>query len=509
MSVMPYIQPHKGKFRFRRKVPKHLIPVIGSDVIVAQLGTADSKEADRLVLPHIKRTDEMFAAAEAGEWPPRSDQEIEFLAHGWWSTTSQRLVDPLTNNRGGLYDEAELVASLMDYLESNHIGVATTGPTFARLKSEATNEHHAAVGGYTKNLLRVEQNTKRAEYELCRGREPVPVATAAAVAPHLATLAASDLMPDSDKPISFHRDAFMATKAGKGRGTVASYRKSLDRLVEWIGDISIHTLTTRHAEQFYQRLKATPSDKHEGRMLDFDTIGRTVSNLRQFSQWAVARHLIEEDFCRKLVVERPDDDYKGKDRGPYSPADLKVIVAGLVNEPEFKKWFALVGLHTGMRLSEIEQLEFTDLDDHNGRKHFHVHRESEYGNQKSTKTESSIRKVPIHNNLIRLGLLDWVTSRVKESKNGRIWPKCKYSRWWNEEFTPTIGVKTPTKVFHSFRHLMEDRLTDATTDQKAVDRIMGHFRNGMGARYGDKYLSAKESAVIDDVVFDVDLSPLQ
>jgi hypothetical protein len=246
MSVMPYVQPHKGNLRFRRKVPKHLIPVIGSDVIVAQLGTADPKEADRLVLPHIKRADEIFAAAEAGEWPPRSDQEIELLAHEWWSATSQRLVDPLTNNRSGLYDEAELVASLTDYLKSNHIGLASTGPTFARLKSEAANEHHAAAGGYTKSLLRLDQNTKRAEYELRRGKEPVPVATAAAVSPRLRTQAASDLMPDSDKPISFHRDAFLATKGGKGRGTVASYKKSLERLIEWIGDLPVHPLTTRH-----------------------------------------------------------------------------------------------------------------------------------------------------------------------------------------------------------------------------------------------------------------------
>src|SRR5258707_14629258 len=116
MSVMPYIQPHKGKFRFRRKVPKHLIPVIGSDVIVAQLGTADSKEADRLVLPHIKRPDEMFAAAQAGEWPPRSDQEIEFLAHEGGNATSQRLSDPPTNNRGGVFSLRGAFAPLNGFM---------------------------------------------------------------------------------------------------------------------------------------------------------------------------------------------------------------------------------------------------------------------------------------------------------------------------------------------------------------------------------------------------------
>jgi len=56
-------------------------------------------------------------------------------------------------------------------------------------------------------------------------------------------------------------------------------------------------------------------------------------------------------------------------------------------------WFPLVALHSGMRLSEISQLEFDDIGDLNGRKHFSVNRQSHHGDKKMTKTKSSIRQI--------------------------------------------------------------------------------------------------------------------
>jgi len=46
-----------------------------------------------------------------------------------------------------------------------------------------------------------------------------------------------------------------------------------------------------------------------------------------------------------------------------------------------------------MRLSEISQLEFDDIGDLNGRKHFSVNRQSHHGDKKMTKTKSSIRQI--------------------------------------------------------------------------------------------------------------------
>jgi len=46
-----------------------------------------------------------------------------------------------------------------------------------------------------------------------------------------------------------------------------------------------------------------------------------------------------------------------------------------------------------MRLSEISQLEFDDIGDLNGRKHFSVNRQSHHRHKKMTKTKSSIRQI--------------------------------------------------------------------------------------------------------------------
>jgi integrase len=68
---------------------------------------------------------------------------------------------------------------------------------------------------------------------------------------------------------------------------------------------------------------------------------------------------------------------------------------------EDRRWWSLTALFSGMRPSEIERLERDDIVQLIGRPHFHIHRHSRHGNSKSTKTDSSIRKSPVHPELIR------------------------------------------------------------------------------------------------------------
>ena len=75
---MPYVQLWKGTYRFRRRVPDHLKSIIGKPEWVAALGTKDKAEANRLVVPHIGRTDRIISDAERGDYPPIADDRIEF-----------------------------------------------------------------------------------------------------------------------------------------------------------------------------------------------------------------------------------------------------------------------------------------------------------------------------------------------------------------------------------------------------------------------------------------------
>jgi integrase len=111
--------------------------------------------------------------------------------------------------------------------------------------------------------------------------------------------------------------------------------------------------------------------------------------------------------------------------------------------------------------------------------------------------------VLVHPTVIKLGFLEWVEKRRKSARDGRLFPVYRYSRWWNEGYAPKVSVKTKNKVFHSFRGTFRDALKEvAKGDREAVDRIMGHYPEGTGAKhYGSRDLRPHESRLIDRVRF--------
>jgi integrase len=313
------------------------------------------------------------------------------------------------------------------------------------------------------------------------------------------------LVPDAAKPATAHIDGFMMSKRNLAESSKKGYRKSFARVVVYCGDKPIYSYTTLDMELFYQKLKAERSDKkNDGGTLHHWTIYRTISNVRQFFKWAKRRHLIHDDPSRDLIVDDDDDD--GDDAGydPYTTDELKMIFGeAFANLPAFKQWFALVGAFSGMRRGEIEQHEVTDFNDLNGRPHFVVTKESKFGHKKHFKTgASALRQIPLHPTLIRLGFLDWIEKRKREAEDGRLFPRTRYGRWWNEQYTRQLGVWVKRKkVFHSLRGNFRDALIAAAKgDREAVDRIMGHHPKGTGAQYyGSRDLRPHESRLITKV----------
>jgi hypothetical protein len=132
-------------------------------------------------------------------------------------------------------------------------------------------------------------------------------------------------------------------------------------------------------------------------------------------------------------------------------------------------WLPLIGLFTGARINEVCQLNpFTDIvqDDETGVYYFHLTDEGETaeGVNKSIKTNSSRRVVPIHSKLLDLGLLDYV-ERVKADNRKIIFPQWQprggkasaNAGKWFTRFVEDVGIKDATEGarlsgFHSFRH---------------------------------------------------------
>ena len=167
-------------------------------------------------------------------------------------------------------------------------------------------------------------------------------------------------------------------------------------------------------------------------------------------------------------------------------------------------WFPLIALLSGMRLEEIAGLRIHDLrqDEETRRWFFDVH---PHGGR-SVKTASSIRTVPVHPELERIGLLLYRQSVAAEQSakaasarsahSASLWPALRpqvkgrpvsvqWSKWFGRLLRKKAGITDRRKVFHSFRHSFKRMARDAGIPEEMHDALTGHAGGGgVGKSYG-------------------------
>lgn len=180
-------------------------------------------------------------------------------------------------------------------------------------------------------------------------------------------------------------------------------------------------------------------------------------------------------------------------------------------------WIPLIALYTGMRLNEICQLYLEDVKEENGVAYIDIRERRADGSiapDKSLKNKAARRKVPIHPELQRIGLLDYAASLEAQSEERlfRALPYAKSGGYfdafqkWYSRFLGTAGRKDDKSngrlVFHSFRHTFRDRLREAEVFSEYVHRLGGWTEsNSTAADYGEGVSVAKLSEQIDKVSY--------
>jgi integrase len=106
---------------------------------------------------------------------------------------------------------------------------------------------------------------------------------------------------------------------------------------------------------------------------------------------------------------------------------------------------------------------------------------------KSLKTPSSKREIPIHTKLIELGLLDYI-EELKANSHERLFPELKHDRvkgygkpassWFNERFLgKQLGIaRDGSKTFHSFRHMFISEIFNQGNPEDVASQLAGHER---------------------------------
>lgn len=149
-------------------------------------------------------------------------------------------------------------------------------------------------------------------------------------------------------------------------------------------------------------------------------------------------------------------------------------------------WIPLLGLYSGLRVSEASQLQTGDFIIVDGvaciEVKTHEHQGSETGKTR-VKTGAAIRKVPIHPRLVELGLLAYVEARRRDQQlwlwDGLLWTqKDGFGKYPSRDFNKLAKVakvyQHRRKVFHSLRSNFSQALERVEMPTSLADRIIGH-----------------------------------
>ncbi|MCE3246621.1 MAG: hypothetical protein K0R41_446, partial [Geminicoccaceae bacterium] len=269
-------------------------------------------------------------------------------------------------------------------------------------------------------------------------------------------------------------------------GSVAEAGRAVQRFIELHGDLPITAVTRAHARAYRDALasvpKRLPKRLHTSRLPDL-----LKTDLRGFptrSAQSVNKYLsLLGGFCARAERDGFFERLSGwsnpfyigfeiarSDKQPFEPFTLdelqKLFASPVFTEGvrpkggkgEAAYWFPLISLFSGARRTEIAQLKLGDVRQSEGTIWYFDF--SDRGEDQRLKNESSARSVPIHSELIRLGLLDYVAERAAAHEStAPLWEGFEPSvdlktKAWSKWFGRYLGehvVDHPSKTFHSFR----------------------------------------------------------
>ncbi|HHB1544727.1 TPA: tyrosine-type recombinase/integrase [Vibrio parahaemolyticus] len=207
-----------------------------------------------------------------------------------------------------------------------------------------------------------------------------------------------------------------------------------------------------------------------------------------FFEWCVLNELTDINPFKAIRFKKQRKDSAAK--SAYSTADLHKLFSTPVHcEKDFRHpyyyWLPLLGYFTGARLNELCQLYKADIYKMEGVWVLQI--DDRFEGQK-LKNLTSRRIVPIHQRLIDIGFIDFVTS----VQHDRLFPELKDSRdgfgsaasKWFGRFKTRLGFEKG-QDFHSFRHTVATQLKQKQVSHIAAGAILGHAQNNITYdRYG-------------------------
>lgn len=284
----------------------------------------------------------------------------------------------------------------------------------------------------------------------------------------------------------------------------------------FLGNINDKPLSSFSRDDFNKlrdHLSKMDNSFRPGKPLSRQRVNGIIRTISAFFNWACKLGYMEVNYASNSSFRLPKGETDSRDI--FEDSDLeKIFNHSTFKNPDLKKplhfWIPILALYTGARQGELCYLKKEDVIDKKTHWIIDIHDKFH-----PKKTETSIRKIPLHSDLIKLGFIKFINS-VKDNEF------LFYTRDRKPRVAETVSKKFSImkrelgfgdkKVFHSFRHtfanICKQQLKSGS--EIMVKEIMGHAVSDMTfGHYSCKYDSEiLFTEVISKLVFPVTLSEL-
>ena len=327
---------------------------------------------------------------------------------------------------------------------------------------------------------------------------PLRVSLLAARKGLLASLAgmpvqATDTQRSSDRATVGHKifDALEQWKTVKRPDkTVGAFARHAQQFVDLMGNPFLESIDKAIAVEFRDKLQEWATENRK----TANTADNVLVSIRALVNVARDKGWISGNPFERLAVKVGGKESEGRE--PWTHSELKILFDDPIwidgTMPKDRKagdaaayWIPLIACYTGARVTEIAQLWTDDLDLSPGQEVIEFRPDSERGQK--LKNKGSWRAVPMHSELVRLGLPEYVRSLPKGHlfsllpRNGQNGAGGQFSKWFGN-FKTNKGFDTPKKSLHSFRHLVASELRLSGVTEALADAITGHAGSGIGRK---------------------------
>lgn len=292
--------------------------------------------------------------------------------------------------------------------------------------------------------------------------------------------------------------------------TINQYQHSLVVASSFFGDVAIGTLTREQGRSLRGILPKLIKGKTQDNLHEYGINGCTtdaaemqinsvtannhMNRLREFFRWSESMGYISRNPLPDDNIPMPKVSKQAK-RSPITDQEVKQIFAHpLFTEHKGIKtrkiqhashfWLPLIAAYSGMRLGEISQLSVENIRKCGEHWCFMVEQSSA---EHYLKTANAQRAIPIHNELIRIGFIEFV-NYIRANNGTRLFNNIrliqgnysnKPSEWFIKQFRDALGM--PLHVTpHAFRHSVKDKLSRVEANPENISRLLGHA----GGQYG-------------------------